>query len=129
MPFVRISVDSSRSPAEISAISEGVYEALREAIQAPKDDKFHVVTSHSPQELIFSPDYLGIQRSEHFLAIQIYFYAGRTVEQKKLIYKTIADKLAINPGIRKEDIFILLIDTPRENWSYGNGEAQFAPPA
>lgn len=129
MPFIRIFVDENRPAAETKAISDGVYEALIEAIQAPQGDKFHVITAHSPQELVYSPDYLGIWRSAHFVAIQIHFYAGRTVEQKKLVFSTIADKLAANPGVRKEDIFILLIDTPKENWSYGNGEAQFAPPA
>ena len=83
---------------------------------------------HSGDELVYSKDYAGIQRSEQFTFIQIFFYPGRTVEQKKLLYKTIADKLAVNPGMRKEDIFINLIDVPKENWSYGNGEAQFAPP-
>lgn len=129
MPFVRIWVDETRSAPERTAISDGVYNALREAVNAPADDKFHVITGHPAQELVYSPDYLGIPRSARFVALQIHLYPGRTVEQKKLIYQTIAEKLAANPGVRKEDIFIMLVDTPRENWSYGNGEAQFAPAA
>jgi 4-oxalocrotonate tautomerase len=129
MPFVRIWVDETRSTTECAAISEGVYEALREAVNAPLDDKFHVITRHSAQELVYSADYLGVERSAHFIAIHIHLYPGRTVEQKKLIFQTIAEKLATNPGVRKEDIFTMLVDTPRENWSYGNGEAQFAPSA
>src|SRR5271156_1140990 len=89
MPFARISVDQSRSPAEIKAISDGVYESLIEAVNAPKDDKFHVVTSHSSESLIYSRDYLGIKRTDKFVSIQIFLYAGRTVGQKKLIFKTI----------------------------------------
>lgn len=126
MPFVRIDVDSSRTPAEQKAISDGVYRALVETVHAPPNDLFHIVTTHPPGELVHSKDYLGISRSEHFLTIQIWFYAGRTVEQKKAIYAAITENLAANPGVRKEDVFIGLIDTPKENWSYGNGEAQFA---
>jgi len=113
MPFVRIDVDASRSPAEIKAISEGVYQALIESVNAPPNDLFHVVSRHDSSDLIYSKDYLGIQRSEHFLAIQIFFYAGRTVEQKKAVYKAIVDRLAASPGVRKEDVFISVVEKAR----------------
>ncbi|MVN75679.1 tautomerase family protein [Hymenobacter sp. HMF4947] len=127
MPFARISVGQHRSAAAIKAISDGVYEALVEAVHAPEDDKFQVITRHTADELIFSPTYLGIERSADLTFIQIFLYPGRTVAQKKLLHHTIAQKLADNPGMRQEDVFIILVDVPRENWSYGNGEAQFAP--
>ena len=126
MPFARISVDESRTSAEIKAISEGVYNSLVEAIQTPVDDKFQVISKHSKDELIFDGNYMGISRSIHFVLIQIFLYPGRTIQQKKLLYKTITEKLAIDPGIRKEDVWINLVEVPKENWSYGNGEAQFA---
>lgn len=126
MPFIRISVDNTWTPLEIKAISDGLYDALIESVHAPVNDKFQVITRHTEEELIFSSDYLGINRSKHFIAIQIFLYPGRTVDQKKLLYKTINDKLSKNSFIRKEDIFINLVELPKENWSYGNGEAQFA---
>src|SRR5580658_5300885 len=101
MPFVRIDVDSTRTPAELAAISEGVYSALVESVHSPVNDKFQVIARHEPGEMVFSKDYLGIHRSDHFVSIQIFFYAGRSVEQKKLVYKTIVDKLAVNPGMRR----------------------------
>jgi 4-oxalocrotonate tautomerase len=126
MPFIRVSVDRTRTTTETNAIGDEIYNALVEAVNAPVNDKFVAITRHTEDEFIYSKDYLGIQRSEHFIVIQIFMYAGRTVDQKKLLFKTIADKLSVNPGIRKEDIFITLVDVPKENWSYGNGEAQFA---
>ncbi|MGZ8218638.1 tautomerase family protein [Methylomagnum sp.] len=126
MPLVQISVDSSRTPTEVKAISDGVYDALAEAVNVPAGDKFQIITTHSPEYLVFSKDYLGIERSDHFLAIQIFFNAGRTVEQKTKLYQAIADRLAANPGIRKEDILINLVEVPKENWSFGNGVAQYA---
>jgi hypothetical protein len=29
-------------------------------------------------------------------------------------------------GHRREDVFIGLVEVARENWSFGNGEAQYA---
>jgi hypothetical protein len=39
--------------------------------------------------------------------IQITWNEGRTVEQKKQLYKATADGLAQSPGIRTENVFIL----------------------
>lgn len=127
MPFAQISVGAHRSAADVKAISDGVYESLLEAVHAPKGDNFQVISRRAADELIYSKDYLGIHRSENLTFIQIFFYPGRTVAQRKLLFQTIANKLAAKTGMRKEDIFITLIDVPKENWSYGNGEAQFAP--
>jgi hypothetical protein len=59
MPFARIEVDATRTAAEVKAISDGVYGALIEAVHAPRDDKFHVVTKRETGTLIFSKDYLS----------------------------------------------------------------------
>jgi 4-oxalocrotonate tautomerase len=80
MPFVRIEVDGSRTTQEVKAISDGVYNALIESVHAPVDDKFHVVTRREAGTLIYSADYLGIARSVHLVAVQIFLYAGRTVD-------------------------------------------------
>jgi phenylpyruvate tautomerase PptA (4-oxalocrotonate tautomerase family) len=46
---------------------------------------------------------------------------------KKALYKRIAEHLAESPGVRPEDVFVNLVDVPKENWSFGNGIAQYAP--
>jgi 4-oxalocrotonate tautomerase len=58
--------------------------------------------------------------------IQITLNQGRTLEMKKALYKRIADLLHQELNLRKEDVLINLIDVPKENWSFGNGEAQYA---
>ena len=40
--------------------------------------------------------------------------------------QSIAEFLAEEQGFRKEDVFINLVETSRENWSFGNGIAQYA---
>jgi hypothetical protein len=45
---------------------------------------------------------------------------------KKALYARIAGLLAEAPGLRAQDVLINLVEVPRENWSFGNGAAQYA---
>jgi len=126
MPLVRIAVHNSRSAAQVKAISESVYTSMIETINVPKDDNFQIITKHDSTELIFDPGYLGVQRSEGFINIQIFLNQGRTVEMKKALYKAIAEKIHASAGVRQEDIFIGLVEVVKESWSFGNGIAQYA---
>ena len=60
------------------------------------------------------------------LLIQITISAGRTVELKKALFARMAALLAENPGVRREDVFVSLVEVAKENWSFGNGLAQYA---
>lgn len=46
--------------------------------------------------------------------------------KKKQLYKAIAEGLLTALAIRKEDVFINLVEVKKENWSFGNGDAQYA---
>jgi len=92
----------------------------------PKDDRFQIISEHSPEDFIVDPSYLGIQRSRDCVVLQITLSDGRTVEQKRAFYKAIADGLTARLALRREDVFINLIEVRKENWSFGNGEAQYA---
>ena len=95
------------------------------AVGVPANDRFEVVSEHDAGNFLFDPNYLGIDRSDDLVIIQITWNEGRTVDQKKSLYKAIADGLGKAPGIRSEDVFINLVEVKKENWSYGNGEAQY----
>ena len=58
--------------------------------------------------------------------IHITLNEGRSTDQKKLLYKTIAEGLQREAGVRPEDVFINLVEVKRENWSFGGGLAQYA---
>ena len=127
MPLVRISVPQRRSAADRKAISAGIHGALREAFNVPADDLFHIVTEHEPNSgLVRTGSYLGIEYSDDLTIIQIAANDTRTVEQKKALYRLIARNLAADPGLRPQDVFINLVEVKKENWSFGNGEAQYA---
>ena len=126
MPLVRVSLRKGKSDDYKRAIGDGVYRAMREAFNIPEEDRFVVVSEHSESEFQFSKTYLDIARSDDLVIIQITANNTRTVEQKQALFAGIADSLFVNPGVRKEDVFINLVDVPKENWSFGNGIAQYA---
>jgi len=105
---------------------EQIYLGMHEAIGTPENDRFAVITEHEESCFETSGDYGGIARSDDLVFIQITLLAGRTVDQKKALYAAIADKLATNAGLRKEDVWINLIEVAKEDYSLGNGEAQYA---
>lgn len=126
MPLVRIDLLEGKTAEFKTQLGELVYESMLETIGIPEEDKFVVVNDLKAEELIFSTNYLGVDRTDGIVIIQITMNEGRTTEVKKALYKTVADKLNIQLDIRKEDVFINLVEVNKENWSFGNGIAQYA---
>jgi 4-oxalocrotonate tautomerase len=126
MPLVRVSLRAVKSADYKQAIGDGVYKAMLETFDVPKEDRFVVVSQHAESEFQFSRTYLDIARSDDLVIIQITANNTRTVEQKKALFARIAELLSQEPGLRKQDVFINLVEVAKENWSFGNGIAQYA---
>ena len=126
MPLVRIDVLEGYSPARRDQLGEAVHEALVEAIGIPKQDRFQVITSREAGSLVYDPEYLGIHRTDGVVLVQITMSSGRTLDQKRALFSAIARNLAARPGVRPEDVFVNLVEVAKENWSFGNGIAQYA---
>jgi 4-oxalocrotonate tautomerase len=127
MPLVRIDLPAGKPADYHRAVGEVVYSAMISALSVPKDDRFQVIAEHPAHGLVIDPNYLGVQRSKDALLIQVTLNEGRTVEVKKAFYKAVADGLHERVGLRREDVLINLVEVKKENWSFGNGEAQYAP--
>ncbi len=127
MPLVRIDLAAGKPAQYRRAIGDVVYDAMLSAINVPTNDRFQIITEHPSDELILDPTYLGIERSADCIIIQITLSEGRTVEQKRAFYKAIANGLNERLQVRMEDVFINLVEVRKENWSFGNGVAQYAP--
>lgn len=125
MPLVRISLREGKSEPYRQALADGVHQAMVESIDAPRQDRFQVITEHAASGLIYDPSYLGIDRSDNIVIVQITLSAGRKPAQKRKLYKRMAEILAKNPGLRPQDLMINLVEVSWENWSFGNGEAQY----
>ncbi len=126
MPLVRIDLRQGKTPEYRRKIGEMVYRAMLETINVPEYDRFQVITEHPAEGLVYDPSYLGIERTDDIVLIKITLNAGRTLEQKKALYGRIAELLAKEPGIRREDVSINLVECAKENWSFGNGVASYA---
>jgi 4-oxalocrotonate tautomerase len=126
MPLVRVSLRRGKSDDYKKAIGDGVYQALREAFNVPEEDRFITVSEHSESEFQFSKTYMDIARTDDLVILQITVSNTRSIEQKKALFARIVELLSQKPGLRKEDIFINLLEVAKENWSFGNGVAQYA---
>jgi 4-oxalocrotonate tautomerase len=125
VPLVRIDLRKGKSDTYRQEIGRVVYEAMH-SVGVPKDDRFQVIAEHDAANFVFDPNYLGISRSDDLVIIQITWNEGRALEHKKALYKAIADGLAAKLSLRREDVFINLVEVKKENWSFGNGVAQYA---
>ena len=125
MPLVRISLRQGTSPAYRQAIADGVHRAMVESLAIPPDDRFQVINEYAPENLFYDPGYLGVQRSDRVIFVQISLSAGRKPQQKRKLFKRMAEILADAPGLRPQDLVVNLVEVSWENWSFGNGDAQY----
>jgi 4-oxalocrotonate tautomerase len=125
MPLIRIDLHEGKPELYKKAIADGVHRALVEGAGAPADDRFQIITEHPKGGIIYDQNYLGIRRTDDIVVVQITLSAGRKLAQKRKLFQRMAEILAENPGIRREDLMINLVEVAWENWSFGNGEAQY----
>jgi 4-oxalocrotonate tautomerase len=126
MPLVRIALRKGTTPQFRRAVGDAIHRAMIETIKIPEADRFQIFTEHDGDGLVYDPSYLGISRTDGVLLIQISMSSGRTLEVRKALFARIAQLLHESPGVRTEDVFVNLVETAKENWSFGNGIAQYA---
>ncbi|MCM2439402.1 tautomerase family protein [Agrobacterium vitis] len=126
MPLVHISLRAGKPETYRQAIFDGLYHAMHETFKVPEDDQFMTITEHDAENFRYSASYLGVDRSDDLVYVQITANNTRTVEQKKALFRRIVELLGENPGIRPQDVFVNIVEVAKENWSLGNGLAQYA---
>ena len=124
MPLVRIALREGKSADYRRTIAEEVHRALVEVANVPELDRFQILTEHAAGDLIYDANYLGVKRSDDIVMIQITLNQ-RTQTVKLAIYKAIAERLKKSPGVRSEDVLISLVPVTPEDWSFGEGKAQY----
>lgn len=126
MPLTHVSLRSGKSEAYRKAIFESLSRALHETFNVPEDNQFMVISEHEAANFRYGPSFLDIARSDDLVYIEITANNTRSVEQKKALFRRVAELLGQTPGIRQEDVFVNLVEVAKENWSLGNGVAQYA---
>ena len=125
MPLVQISLLKGKSREHIRAIADGVHEALIEAYKIPPDDRFQLIRQYEREDFIYDPDYIGIHRTDDVVFIHSIAGNWRDTPIKQALYKAIADRLQRNPGLRREDVQVVITANERDEWSFGNGLASY----
>jgi 4-oxalocrotonate tautomerase len=126
MPLVRIDVPQTMPPDQRALIGDIVYETMHAELNVPERDKFQVITAHAPDSLRIDPTYLNVERSADAFLIDITLNVGRSTDLKKQFYATLVNRLHAQAQVRPQDVLIVLTEVSKENWSFGNGEAQYA---
>ncbi|MBR8656151.1 tautomerase family protein [Achromobacter sp. Marseille-Q0513] len=126
MPLVHIALRAGKPEAYRQALFDGVYRALRETFNVPEDDQFMTITEHEAANFRYGATYMNIARSDDLVFIQITANNTRGLDQKKALFRRIAELLGESPGLRGEDVFVNIVEVAKENWSFGHGLAQYA---
>jgi phenylpyruvate tautomerase PptA (4-oxalocrotonate tautomerase family) len=126
VPLVRIDIRTNPDPAFARRAAAIVYESMKATINVPDKDNFQILVEHDDRHFVYDPQYLGIKRTDALVMIQITLNEGRTTEMKKALYKSIAEGLHRELQVPMGDVLISLVEVKKENWSFGNGIAQYA---
>ncbi|WP_129840931.1 tautomerase family protein [Streptomyces sp. RFCAC02] len=126
MPLVRIDALNA-GPERLDALSRAVHRALGEAMGFPPDDLFHVLTGHDGT--LRYGGYPGVDRDDGVVIVSITLRAGRPPEQKRTLYRRIAELAAEYGAAEPRNVVVVLTENAPADWSFGHGEAQYAPPA
>jgi 4-oxalocrotonate tautomerase len=125
MPLVKIALQAGKTAEFHRKLSDAVHDAMVATIGVPLADKFQIITEHTRGELVFPPMYLNIAHEDDIMFIQIYLNAGRTVALKQALYKALAIGISEAVNFNPKDLIINLVEVRKEDWSFGNGIAQY----
>lgn len=123
MPFVRISLLRGKPDSFLKSLSHSIHRALVESFATPAADCFQVIHQCAPNELVFDRHYLCGPRSDDFVLICVTAGRERSEETKQAFYRRLCELLAVVPGIRGEDVMVIISTTGAADWSFGRGIA------
>jgi 4-oxalocrotonate tautomerase len=124
-PLVRIDLIAGQPDERVRAIGDAVHQALTECLGVPPRDRFQIIGEHPPGRLRYDPACLDVARGAELVIVHATLSAGRSTAQKQAYYARLAALLAAGPGLRPQDLTVVLAENTREDWSFGNGEAQY----
>lgn len=117
MPLVKIEIREGKSKEYKKALLDGVHQALVQSIKIPDHDR-----KQRLYELDAENFEAPLSKTSDITIIEITMFKGRSIEAKKQLYETIVNNLDKNPGIRGDDITIVLHEPPLENWGIRGGK-------
>ena len=125
MPLVHIHViENRRTPEQLRHLADVVQDVMLEHFAAPDRDRYQIISEHKPGQIIAEDTGLGFERTDDIVVVQV-AQQGRSQEQKKAMYRALADRLHDETGLAPTDVIVSVLENTRDDWSFGNGVAQF----
>jgi len=122
MPLTKISAPRHLAYAKVKALADAVQDGLVQTCLVPPKDLFQIIARFDSEEMILDPTFGGVSRSQEACIVEITFLSGRTDEQKRNLFRHIAEK-AVTAGFRPDDVMVALTENTRMDWSLGHGVA------
>ncbi|MBS1166393.1 MAG: decarboxylase [Proteobacteria bacterium] len=127
MPFTRISLKEGKSPAYLQAVADSLDRALVDAFEVPENDRFVAIHQHRDGELIFDRNYRGGPRSDDFILFHVTTGRTRSADTAARFYRRLVDNLQASPGVRPEDVMIVIANSTFDDWSFASGHPASKP--
>ncbi|MDT2005456.1 tautomerase family protein [Rhodococcus opacus] len=125
MPLVHIHViENRRTPEQLRHVADVVQDVMLENFAAPDRDRYQLISEHKPGQIIAEDTGLGFERTDDIMVVQV-AQQGRTQQQKQVMYRELAERLRNETGLAPTDLIVSVVANTREDWSFGNGVAQF----
>ena len=124
MPLLRFDILEGRSPDQLKALLNATHSALVAAFRIPERDRYQIVQEHPATHFIVEDTGLGIPRSRNCVLLQI-TTRRRTQRAKQAFYHFLCESLKKECDIDPSDVVVSMVTNSDEDWSFGNGRAQF----
>jgi 4-oxalocrotonate tautomerase len=126
MPLVHIDLPADTPRPHLQEVADAVHQALTDTFNVLPDNRFQTLARRAPDELVCTPTHLGVRHSDRVVFVQVTCAPGRSLEMKKALYAQIARGIAAAGHFTANDVIVNLVESARENWSFGDGIAQLA---
>ena len=123
MPLITINVAEGMTEKSIDHLQKAIHACFVRAWGIPENGGFYVINEYKKSRMRINRNMWGIQRSDQPPLLLQITSSPRSKELKLELFRVLAEELE-KQGIRKEDLFISISPTQREDWSFGNGVAQ-----
>ena len=124
MPLMKFNLLKGRTKEELNRLLDTAHEAMVQSFDVPERDRYQIVLEHDASHLRALDTGLDIPRTEKFVLLEV-VSRPRPREVKLAFYQRLCTALQDTCGIAASDVMIALTINSDEDWSFGNGRAQF----
>jgi 4-oxalocrotonate tautomerase len=122
MPLAKLHVPAHLPLHTTRQLADAVHAALVQTCAVPAGDRFQLVLRLPPDGMLLDASFGGVSRGPDACIVEIAFLQGRTDDQKRALYRAIAEG-AQDSGMRPDDVMVALLENDRIDWSLGRGQA------